>query len=864
MQLSLRPLARAACLVLLSWVALGLAGCSSHAARSSTALAASAGSASASPSASPTPLQATLCSTPEKAGQGSGVTDQADRAVDAQEFDLAKQLYDGVLNSSTATPAERTCAANGLAVITVRTAKLPPASSAATTTSKSWDSFYADLVSPVVRFGTPALVAFALLLAASRWLTSRVVRDRTPGPRTRAWLSRAGLFWAYAVGIAALISAAISATVGFAAARGQSHEPGLRWLLEVDGAVVTLALLSVNALMCACGRKPRSARWELWAASLGLVLVPIWVWLRLTSKGPHDWHSPQAVALYSLLAALPGVVLVARIRGIQVGMRIEGRDKDGGDDAGVGEFVRVRLHALGSKPPRGIQVTQQTDVSTLPSSALTLLPDGMLAKVATLVAQAFLPSTPWRMLVTEQVDGSVSVVLVRNGRVAASSVIRRDQLGLTDTAAASSDKSSAAGDGATVELRTAAAAFTLLSLTDRYEYLREGLSGARDWRSVACEVISTDPAAGLSQKQKVALLAQAVAFDAGNIATQVAFLNVRYRDGATLEQTRAYAYGVRDLYSSPAIEWQPGMRALQLRVLFNLSVAWLNYATLLEITPADTTTRAGAITPDTADDAFETACEFAVALEDLLAKIKDTDQKNALARDMRPAAEYVRLAIRDRVGPTSVVHVERAEQMTMLAVYEYACLLVARGRPDDALVELDMATQVDSLRSWARQDTSLASLQRRVDSPEDRKRAQRFKSMVGDLTPASFLDLAPFSNQKNALNARGVTSASQLTRCSPAWLQAELGITGGLASHWRELALLAELLEGHSGPHRTGDATAMLFLLLQVDVSTRSDLRTRLAAGFGQFREAVAVAAVPYAAVAPGDEVLRAWQEGLR
>ena len=93
-----------------------------------------------------------------------------------------------------------------------------------------------------------------------------------------------------------------------------------------------------------------------------------------------------------------------------------------------------------------IQVTQQTDVSTLPQDALSLIPDGILAKLAALFVSLFTPATPWRADVAEQSDGSIVVSILRNGVAADAVVIRASTLWLPDRSASNAGTASTADD----------------------------------------------------------------------------------------------------------------------------------------------------------------------------------------------------------------------------------------------------------------------------------------------------------------------------------------------------------------------------------------------------------------------------------
>jgi hypothetical protein len=165
-----------------------------------------------------------------------------------------------------------------------------------------------------------------------------------------------------------------------------------------------------------------------------------------------------------------------------------------------------------------------------------------------LFVSLFTPPTPWRVDVTEQNDGSILISIRRNGRVAEAAVIRASTLelpsnqveganggsdagGSTPAVRAGPPGSDPGGSGAdgdwTTELRTAAAAFVLVTLSRRYYHLKAGLCGATDWRSIALQVIASDPASRLSAKDRHAALVHAVADDRDNKAAELALLNDR-------------------------------------------------------------------------------------------------------------------------------------------------------------------------------------------------------------------------------------------------------------------------------------------------------------------------------------------------
>jgi hypothetical protein len=443
-----------------------------------------------------------------------------------------------------------------------------------------------------------------------------------------------------------------------------------------------------------------------------------------------------------------------------MGLVMQGHDKTGGDDAGLGASVRARLYTLASHGPVGIQITQQTDVSTLPQDALNLIPEGTLAKLAALFMSLFAPATPWRADITEQSDGSIVISILRNGVSADAVVIEASTLWLPDksansagtasiaddTGAATSGSSEGSGPGDpgtaadwTVALRTAAAAFILLTLSKRYYHLRAGLSGAHDWHSVAMQVIATDPACHLSADDRSALLARAVAEDSGNMAAQLAFLNTSYRDTADQDANRLFAEKLSKLLGK--VPTEEGMWPLRLRLRFNLLICLLNEAASLlnEAVPPHQSGESQRLYGPVVDKNGQRACVVLEAAAEqaghLVVFWQDPENQQALPElweDMDAAvtiaAKAVKVAWKRRFyyplkvgwnenGPDGV---RKEPKMTLLARYQQACMLVgcaaiSAGRCQSylytqALDDLQMVTSVPEYRTWARTDPSLAEL----------------------------------------------------------------------------------------------------------------------------------------------------------
>jgi hypothetical protein len=814
--------------------------------------------------------------------------------------------------------------------------------------SGSWDNFFAYWVKPIVHVGTPALVVFVVLLTLARSLTRLMVTKGSPGPRGAKLWDRARISVAYWLGVIALLWAAIEATVIFPLGRKQPdvHWATTSWMTAVSIGVVAATSATVALLYAVVGRPPHSQVYapgadrelrrrarihgfaHVWVAGLiatPLVLVAIGLIVELyANRGvSFRWLNDHAAPLaYAPVLAGLGIVVIGRTRGIGIGMLIEGHDKAGSDDSGLGAFVRARLHDLGSHGPDGITVTQQTDVKSLPSEALSLIPEGTLAKLAQTLVQVFTPATPWHIDVTEQSDASIVVSIQRNGTVADATVIRPTTLGLpetrtadppatdgpttppSDAADASAATSAAAATDWTVELRTAAAAFVLLTLSQRYEHLQKGLSGATDWRSVAQQVIATDPASRLGKQDSKELLARAVAADGGNVAADVALLYARFRDATSRPDTWRYIVKLDELIGR--ISNEEGMTPLRLRVRFNLMVALLNYATMCPLTsegradsPAEDTAAEGQ-----ASHALKRAVGEARRLIVYWSDDGNIKEYPELWRDMTDAITFAFEAIEaewnrrftdplspgwpGKRPPTTGRH------MTLLARYERGCARIGRaavadkskqpGLYDDALEDLAMATSVQRWKLWARDDPSLQGVQDvtvvqaayTAGSPaaahaaghfDAHAKVTAFKSLIGDPVPQNFLALEPLAKYRTQLEERGIHTASQLPRTG---LATELSITHLVATRLSNLADLYAVLRrlppaaGSTDPDGIG--TGMMFLLLAVNIDSVEQLRSDLGseANDEPLRVRLLATSRAWNIVAPTVADVAAWRDAVR
>jgi len=840
--------------------------------------------------------------------------------------------------------------------------------------SSAWDAFFRDWVKPVVHFGTPALIVFAVLLTLTRVLTGVLVTKDAPGVRSAKTLARLPVSVMYWFGVLCLLWASVEATVIFPFARNLigKHEPSAPpppWTAESSVAMVAVAGVVVWVLYCIVGRPLRrkvyapglkkQQRKELglesyarigWTIPVTAVMVVGAGALIVGVIGLARWHfrwldGRITPGVYAPLLAALGVVIVGRARGIGMGLVMQGHDKTGGDDAGLGASVRARLYTLASHGPAGIQVTQQTDVSTLPQDALSLIPEGILAQLAALFLSLFTPAKPWRADVTEQSDGSIVVSILRNGVSADAVVIEASTLWLPDKSASSAgtvsiaDDTGPAADGSsegsgpvdpgtaagwTVELRTAAAAFILLTLSKRYYHLQAGLSGATDWRSVAMQVIATDPACHLSEDDKRALLANSVAEDDGNMAAQLAFLNTSYRNTADQSETRLFASRLSTLLEK--VPNDEGMWPLRLRLRFNLLACSLNEAASFERWDDPPPSNSPEVNQDAAKARVrEVLYEAAEQAGRLVVFWRNPENKKALPElwdDMDVAVTTAAKAVRvewerrfsDEMGDSWKEEDRdpgdhKKAKVTLLARYEKVCLLVGCAalsdrekqleRYTEALDELEMVAAVDYFSTWARVDPSLAELHD-IDAITNlllrsgtgangepnvadvvAMRAQaaeyvgRFKRLTGEPCPANFLALAPFAKCRALIEERGIHSAADLRQEAAATLVSELHITNGVADRWLEVArLYTWLREVPPASGRANEAedpdtitTALVSLLMEAKLDSVPALKRELqqdgGSGLGQFRARLLDVAQPWAVVVPAEDDIRCWQQEL-
>jgi hypothetical protein len=375
--------------------------------------------------------------------------------------------------------------------------------------SRRWNAFYRSWLKPARNVVLPWLAVLVVLLAVARLATPVLVATDAvthEGRRIATWWG--GLL---------LLCAAAAVPVGASYARGEPKDGwwkadvGAFWLIVVIAAPC-LALCLAWAFNFArrtpgedpsCERPPAHER-----PGLLVVITPVAsviAALLLVVVGGLGWaitsfeRATAALWVLGLFLAVVGVVWLAVGRGETLKLQVDVRKNDGTADPNAAHYLVARLQDLGSARPRGLEAPQQTDVTTLPDTALKTLPGGGVAVAVSNALQLVRSAVPWHGTVSLVDDDTAVVTLARNGRVAEDTrrvsrlelklVLQRsadlNETSKNDKGDKGKDEEGDDGTRARAELATAAAAFLLCALAERHPQLRRGLCGAKKWESIA-------------------------------------------------------------------------------------------------------------------------------------------------------------------------------------------------------------------------------------------------------------------------------------------------------------------------------------------------------------------------------------------
>ena len=595
----------------------------------------------------------------------------------------------------------------------------------------------------------------------------------------------------------------------------------LLWLAAVGVAIYILYLLTrVGSRL----RLPEKPTWRgplkacaLSAFALAAVAAAVAAVVGVT-HWPHGWQVGRwwvGLLIAAGALALAGCLLMAWYLRSGPGIQFTVVSKTGDSDGAGRAFLAGRLDSLGAKPPRGFDLPQETDVTSL-SGVITLLPGGGMLSALVSFLLARVPVTPWEATVTLIDDDQLLVTMHRNGRLVDTVLANRASL-FFPALAAGQDTATTSGYVTAIDqhgMLTVAAAIILvtMAMADPRSPLRTGLNGATRWESVAGQVLATAPGFSGNEVLSQALLDRAVDRDPGNLCARVAKIVLTGRRAADPASRRDFAKEICEI--ACRIPKDSSYEALRLRVLYSAAAGWCN------------------VYLDCRNDQdWQKACDYTAGLVFCLDNITGREQavghnskypEYAIATYMKAAAcilwtslKRARPAATDLAEVDAIVKAWRpAGPRNAREAYDRACLEAVGGHYGEALRCLKLATVDDGLRIWARRDPSFQELRA--------GRAKEFQDIVGDPPPDSFASLGPLSSHAGSLSDIGVHTAAGLREMTSSLAQKRLfaeaiGVSPLVIARWCNIAMLGML--GPDGPD-----LGQLDLLVAAEVDSQKEL----------------------------------------
>ncbi|MGF1431933.1 hypothetical protein [Kitasatospora sp. LaBMicrA B282] len=672
----------------------------------------------------------------------------------------------------------------------------------------NWESFYQDWLLPLGKVALPTLVGIAVLLLAASGATRWVVR-----PGAVAWEKRER----YPLNaMSAVLVFGLSAMLPVYT----MFKPfGVHWALAAAAfwLVVFFALMPILLVFVFwCRKHPEARAKQLWKDwwRLGLALT-----LVLATTIALCWHwsghpGDQLLVTYPALAVL-AVLLVAAGYGQNLRLQVEAQNSDGSVDAAATDYVLTRLLTIGDeRRPKDLRVAlRQSPVSALQSETLSALPSGAWVSAFAKLYFTLRPDLTWRARVTRVDCNRVTITLTRNGRLAASDLFSREDLGLPkiddkDTKPAIAS----AQNQAQAQLLTGAAAFILVQLSQVHRELGEELSGLTNWKSLTLQVIACSRALADNTYDAVPLLAGAVNEDPGYLAARYEYLWAYFRSLPPAERDCgdfATALAAVLLPNNDVEESRlPLSPQLRIKVLYTCAAQWLNG--YLNSGQPDKEMLAPAITmaanlvescekeKDRQSPHQEYAGHMYPFAKNLEYAAKLLANRATFPRDRRaadPEQERATNPEQNRgVIPADWLHPHPAAPFSPRLAWDQACLDALLWRLSeeqqwsaDALQDLRYALYSPELRSQAQDDPCLRPLS---DHPT-------FQRIVGRPIE-TMIDLALFEPHREQLKAAALATPESLVEATDTQAKCEdlarfLNCSPHQIQRYRDLAELAAI-----------------------------------------------------------------------
>lgn len=350
-------------------------------------------------------------------------------------------------------------------------------------------------------------------LAVLIWLLAWLVWPLLPVWQVWPGIALASVTWL--VGAATwLVGAAHNSSDWF---RGKLVDEGL-WVLAVFFVWLAASLVAARVLALFVWPKKTSELNDKGFTAAGFVLILLgagaWTLIGTVDPVPRFY----VLVLLAVGAVGVGIVMLGLGLGQRLRLQINVTGSDGKTDPVKSAYVAARMEALGTSRPQGLQFPHGTDVANLPETALSTAAtnDSKIAAAVFSIFRSVAFIVPWKAEIVLVDRETAAVTLSRNGQRFDSQLISTSSL-LPD----SPNNEAADVDRAVL---TTAAAFMLFSLSRIYPDLNKGMSGARNWRGVAAQVLATTVPWKNDPQTSTELLARAVNEDPRNLAAWLGYL----------------------------------------------------------------------------------------------------------------------------------------------------------------------------------------------------------------------------------------------------------------------------------------------------------------------------------------------------
>ncbi|WP_157241334.1 hypothetical protein [Catenuloplanes japonicus] len=516
-------------------------------------------------------------------------------------------------------------------------------------------------------------------LKAQRWdvdseqavtgLTSLARIERTQGSAALSdvWLPLAGRLIADLATILVVIFVAVRVVANFVVPPRTKKDP-----MSTRHAWLATSMVFIGALVFAIARAG---------------------YLRTTDTGFR-------ILISSGIAILCGTFLLALWSGRRLAVQVEVRTEQEEANTSATAYLAARLAGLGGGRPEGLLRLKGTDVTALPADAIGELPPGRFAQALIKLTLALVPVVPWRIVATEGPGGVVTVDIRRNYRSVELILICP-----SDISAPDDDR-----ETRRQAMLTATAAKTLLCLGEYYPQLTDGLCGATRWRSLARQVLATEPV-DTPPTHRRRLLAEAVEADPGNLAAWYAYLVwTAVDEPEAVGAGRGAAVRFDALYLTATAEQRvsDGYLALIVRILYSSTAAWLQHWQALPTGSAE------------ARNAWRHAAASSHAMTTTVARALNGQPRGLkeFATDVLPlTTDLAENFHSDDRGTNTCpwlddaeIHLQSLLSRSLSALYVHACKCVRAGRRPEALDALGLAIGLDRQRAGAQRDPAFSPI----------------------------------------------------------------------------------------------------------------------------------------------------------